>query len=115
MCNKNMHTCNNSCCKKEALNLRESGEGAWEGLEGKKGREICNYIIISKLKLINARYIYHISNAIYIYIYIISHTHTRIYSINEKDGRQAFHKNKKLFSYRMFLCSQNETQWNVCI
>lgn len=90
-----MHTCNNSCFKKEALNLRESGEGAWEGLEGKKGREICNYIIISKLKLINARY------------------HT--YSTNEKDGRQAFHKNKKLFSYRMFLCSQNETQWNVCI
>lgn len=37
--------------KKEALYLKESREGIWEGLEEEKERDkLCNYFIIPKLE-----------------------------------------------------------------
>lgn len=36
----------------KAMNLKESGEVIWEGLEGGKRRDCCNQIIISKIVIL---------------------------------------------------------------
>jgi hypothetical protein len=45
-----IYVCNNSYRRREVMNLREGGEGAWEELGGiQKGRNIVNTVLLYEI------------------------------------------------------------------